>query len=111
MIDWKIYYGDGSTYTGAVENAPARDVQVIVQSSKKHGWQATSGKDFFVWRGGRWFCVDKFGLYDYLLDPGWKRVLFGRTLTGDEYDAIWQRAMNDPDMPQKTAVGRGERKP
>lgn len=108
---WKVYYGDGSTFTGEVQDAPARDVQVIIQSSKDCGWQAVAGTDYYVWRGDRWFGVDLFGLYDYLLEPGWKRVLFGRTLTTDEYDAVWQRAMADPDMPPKTVFGRGERRP
>ena len=110
-MTWKAYYSDGSTYTGAVEDAPARDVQVIVQSSREHGWQAVSGDDYYIWRETRWIGVDLFGLYDYLIEPGWKRVLFGRTISNNEFDAIWQQAMSDPDMPEKTAFGRGERKP
>lgn len=108
---WKVYYGDGSTFAGVVEDAPARDVQIIVQSSKDHGWQALSGTDYYIWRGDRWAGADQFGMYDYLIEPGWKRVLFGRTLTNDEFDAVWQRAMSDPGMPPKTGFGRKERKP
>ena len=109
-MNYRIYYGDGTAYDGPVEEAPARNVQLIVQSSQEHGWQALSG-DFYVWRPGHWFAVDHFGLYDYLLEPGWKRVLFGRTLTSEEYNAIWHQAMNDPEMPPKTAFEKRERRP
>lgn len=108
---WRIYYGDGSIFSGDPEGAPARNVQVIVQHCPDHGWQAVSGTDYYVWRGGRWFGVDKFGLYDYLIDPGWKRVLFGRTLTREEYNLIWQQMMADPEMPKKTAFNKRERRP
>ena len=107
---WRVYYGDGTTYSGTVEDTPTRDVQVIAQSSPEHGWTATAGTDYYVWRSGRWFGVDKFGLYDYLIEPGWKKVLFGRTLTSQEYNAVWQRMMSDPDMPPKTGGPKKERK-
>ena len=56
-MNYRIYYGDGATYAGPVEEAPGRNVQIIVQSSQEHGWQALSG-DFYVWRPGRWFAVE-----------------------------------------------------
>ena len=111
MTQWKVYYSDGSTFVGAVEEAPARDIQVIVQLSKDHGWQAVSGDDYYIWRGDRWIGVDHFGMYDYLIEPGWKRVLCGRTISNAEFNTIWQQAMNDPEMPKKTAFGSRERKP
>ena len=27
---WRIYYGDGSTYDGSLEEAPPVDVQIII---------------------------------------------------------------------------------
>jgi len=111
LLTWKVYYGDGTTYTGTVGDTPTRNVQVIAQSDPDHGWQALSGSDYYVWRGQRWFCVDKFGLYDYLVEPGWKKVLFGRTLTSQEYNAVWQRMMADPDLPPKTGGPKKERRP
>jgi len=110
-MTWRIYYGNNTIYEGSVEDAPARDVQVIAQSSPEHGWLAVSGRDYYVWRDGLWFGVDKFGLYDYLIEPGWKRVLFGRTLTTEEYNRIWQQMMNDPELPTKTGGTKGERRP
>jgi hypothetical protein len=53
--------------------------------------------------------VDKFGLFDYLIEPGFKVVLFGRTLTDDEYRAVWDKVCRDPDLPPKSGKLRGER--
>lgn len=78
---WIIYYGDGSTYgdqDGAPENAPTRNVQAI--TCEPDG----------IWKGG-----DIFGLFDYLLRPGWKRVLFGRAVTNDAYEKAVTIARND----------------
>lgn len=108
---WKVYYGDGSTFSGPVHLTPTRDVQVVVQSDPDHGWRATSNRDYYIWRDDHWEGVDIFGLYDYLVDPGWKRVLFGRTLLRSEYNAIWQQMMADPDMPPKTGSPKQERRP
>jgi len=109
-MSWKVYYSD-RTYTGDVAQVPARDVQVVVQSDPDHGWQALSGSDYYIWRADRWFGVDRFGLFDYLIEPGWKRVLFGRTLTREAFNAVWQRAMADPEMPPKTGFHKRERRP
>lgn len=113
---FKVYYGDGSTYQGQGEDdvdcVPTSNVQVIIQSSKEHGWQAMSDSHYYIWRFGRWWTVDMqgFGLFEYLLEPGWKKVLFGRTLPTEEYQKIIQQAMSDPDMPPKTGGPKRERK-
>ena len=83
----KIFYGDGTEYEG--DSPPARDVQVILQRDAD-GPHFQSGSDFYVKRGGRWQGVDHFGLYDYLLDSG--LVLFGRTISREEYNEVYQRA-------------------
>lgn len=111
MFSWRIYYGDGSTYDGPVEDAPARNVQIIAQADPDHGWIALSGTDYYIWRGDRWFGVNADALYDYLIDPGWKKVLFGRMLSSAEYNAVWQRLAADTDLPQKTGSPQGERSP
>jgi hypothetical protein len=97
----RVYYSDGTVYEG--DKPPARDVQVILQSDEA-GPYFQSGSDYYVLRDGRWVGVDIFGLFDYLLDSGF--VLFGRTITNDEYQAIYQRAKVD-----KATWRRGERKP
>lgn len=91
-----IYYSDG-TYEGAPEGAMARDVQAIVQHHPKTGWQIEYTKDYYVWQGERvgWSGVDIFGLWDYLDQPGWKKVLFGRLINNEEYNEIITRAHAD----------------
>jgi len=116
-MNWRIYYADGSTYSdqdGAPEDAPARDVQVVVISDRNHGWMTQALTDYYVWddRGGglRWWGVDLFGLYDYLIEPGYKCVLFGRTIAKQDFNEIFERACADKDFPKKTSYANGEYK-
>lgn len=83
----KYFYPDGFSYEG--NNPPARGVQVIVQEDDS-GPYMTTGADYYIWREDRWVGVDIFGLFDYLIESG--LVLFGRTITNDEYREILQRA-------------------
>lgn len=117
-MNWKIYYSDGSTFSdqdGTPWIAPARDVQVIVIDDRDHGWMTQAGDDYYVWDdrgdGARWWGVDNFGMYDYLIDPGYKRVLTGRRIPRDQFNEIFKRASNDPDFPTKTAFANQERQP
>ena len=115
---YKIYYGNGETFSS--QTAPPflipkrNDVQVIVQESDNHGWFTQAMNDYYVWdnrgNGWRWWGVDIFGLYDYLLEPGNKCVLFGRTIEGDEFNEIFKRASEDTDFPKKTSFANKERK-
>ena len=82
---WRIYYGDGSVLDAGevgIENVPALDIQVIVQYDPVAGWYLQSHADYYVFRDDDrlWQGCDNMGLWDYLQRPGWKRVLFGRTI-------------------------------
>jgi hypothetical protein len=95
MIRWKVFYEGGKTFSsedGDVTEAPTRGAQVIVQDQKCNGAEFLTGDDYYGWNKGRWQGYDLFGLYDYLLEPGWKRVLFGRMLKQHEYDKIVKQA-------------------
>jgi len=104
-LRWRLYYGDGSTYDpGDPYEAPAFDVQMIANGSQEHGWSLIREVDFYwyeeetdMWNGG-----EKFGLWDYLCQPGKKKVVFGRNTTNENFNKILNRAINDPDIPQKT---------
>jgi len=81
MSKWKIYYGDGSTFSnedGEPSLAPTTNVQVVVCQP-------------WVWQEG-----DLFGLYDYLMQPGLKVVKFGRTIESSKYQEIANFARSDP---------------
>ena len=101
-MSWKVYYSDDSTFSsedGSPWIVPARDVQIIVQDHPEVRVELVTGGDYYVWMssGNRayWWGVDIFGLFDYLIEPGYKRVLFGRTLTREEYGKIIQKANID----------------
>jgi len=107
-----IYYSNGVTYEGNVANAPTRDVQVIVQPCLGVGWATQHTCDYYVWRNDldEWRGTDLFGLWDYLARDGWKKVLFGRTILTEEYNAIYKRAKVDRDE-RKTGYAARERQP
>lgn len=115
-MQWVIHYGDGSRYTdedGAPELAPKRNVQAIAVADERLGRRIERSNDFYVYVPDRgiWRGVEQFGLYDYLVDNGFKIVLFGRTLTDEEYSLAWKRAVSDPYLPPKSAKSPSERKP
>lgn len=115
MADWKIFYSEG-TYSdedGPPENAPKRDVQTIAVKCETSGRRIERGSDYYIWVPDRgvWRGVDFFGMYDYMIDPGFKLVLYGRVLSDKEYSEIWTRATKDPDLPPKSAYMPYERKP
>lgn len=115
-IEWAVYYGDGNTYTnltGAVENTPVWDVQVIVYRDNDRGWFTQTGTKYYVWdnrgEGYRWYGADDVGMLDYLQTPGWKRVLIGRTIPNARFMEIFNRAKND--FGEKGSFYRWERRP
>lgn len=77
---------------------------MIAVACREHGWYLCRSNDYYwylsdqdIWQGG-----DIFGLWDYLTQPGPKKVLFGRTITNSAFQEILARAYCDPDIPQKT---------
>ena len=109
---WKIYYDDGTTFSdedGSLEDAPARGVQAIVCKDERLGWVVETGCDYYVWKDGRFYARDIFGLFDFLIDSG--LVKFGRTITSMEYNQVFQRALEDAAFARKGGYDRRERKP
>ena len=95
---FRIYYGDGSTYTGDPYYAPPSNVQVIVMENPNKATgqglvMCLPPRDAYFYRAGRWWTCDEMGMYDYLQQHvGPKAILFGRTIESDRYSAIVQRA-------------------
>ena len=115
-MKWKIFYPDGASYSsddGDPALAPKRGVQAIAVTDSMIGRRIERSENFYIWTpaNGGWRGADKFGLFDYLIDPGYKIVLFGRTLSEDEYRKIWDRVSNDSDLPPRSAVSSSERMP
>lgn len=115
MFRWRIYYGDGSVYDngmGSAYDAPAVNVQAVVISDRDHGWYCCRSDDFYWYlpEEDRWYSGERFGLFDYLTQPGMKKALFGRSIPDWEYQRILDIAMNDPDLPKKTGWQAKERR-
>ena len=106
--EFRIYYNGGSTYTGSPELAPARGVIAIVQPAPSVNYEIVTASDFYVWRDGRWWGADKFGMMDYIIRPGWKRILIGYMITREEYDKLMTRILADRDFGNKTGWLPGE---
>ena len=104
IVDWRIYYDDGSTFDGAPESAPALGVLAVVQPDPDHGRVVLSRWDYYCFHGGEWYGHDSFGLFDCLTRPGWKRVLFGRTVPSAWFREVLKRAETDLDFPPRSAV-------
>jgi hypothetical protein len=113
-LRWKVFYQGGSIYSaadGSAFDAPARGVLMIANSNDRHGWALCRSNDYYWWlpEDDAWQGGDIFGLWDYLIEPGPKKVLFGRTVSNAEFEAVLMRAHDDPDIPQKTGWMPGER--
>lgn len=110
---WRIYYGNGEIYDpGDPYTSPSQNVQMIANADRNNGWSLIRCVDYYwyieeidEWNGG-----DIFGLYDYLLQDGHKKVIFGRNTTNDNFNIILQRALTDPDIPQKSGWYPTERR-
>jgi hypothetical protein len=105
---FRIYYDGGETYDGDPWLAPALGVLVIVERDPDHGRRLIARKDFYTWRGERWWAVDHIGFYDYLIAPGPRKVIFGRMIKNEEWYDAMRRADDDPDFPTRTAWGPDE---
>ena len=115
-MKWKIWYGDGTTFTGEdckPEDVPKQNAQLVVIEDKEHGRVICKSDDFYIWDmyDGlmSWQGCDYFGYVDYMMRPGSKIVLFGRTLGNVDYRNLVQKAFDDDYLPQKTAWHVGER--
>ena len=108
-MTWRIYYGDGSTYDGDPYDAPGLNVQVCMMSNADHGRYSQTRFDYYVWSDGEWIGCDIFGLWDYLQQPGPRKVLFGRTLPNGLYQDIRRVADLDPLFDPRTAWMPNER--
>jgi hypothetical protein len=127
VINWRIYYGDGSVYDdsyGKPEYAPKLNVQCIVVNEKGsksydaelelldvgrlvlHDWE------YYIYQEDTgWFGVSNLvDMVDHVLHSAHKIrcLLKARTLPTAEFKKIYKRAWNDPDFPPKSALRSDE---
>lgn len=110
---WRIYYSDGvfSDTDGSAYMAPALGVLVVACEDEAVGRVLVYGQSYYFWweKHQRWWGGNLFGMYDYLREPGPKRVLFGREVPNPDWDAAIKRATDDDYLPIKSAVHPLER--
>lgn len=112
-MKWRIYYTGGKSFSsadGSPYDAPTIGVQVIAYPEPSVGTYILAKEHFYWWDAERsqWFGGDQSGFYQYMFGPGPKMVLFGATVTNDEYTDCVKRALADPGFPEKSARITGE---
>ena len=94
MIEWQIFYGDGSTFNsddGDWEDAPANDVQVVIFKENDR-WVLRHGGDFFrMDEDGAIVNLDIFGLVDYAVNVI-GHIKQGRFLSTKKFHIVRQEA-------------------
>ena len=113
MIDWRIYYEDGSTFDssqGAPEDAPAFGVICIVETDPTVGRYIWHRNAFYYYSAGRWFGGDRFDVIMRLLHREPIQALFeGRMTLREVYLSTYKRADQDPDFKSKSGYRSGEK--
>ena len=98
LIDWEIYYGDGSTFSsldGGPEEAPCGNVQRIAYYDEDGRRRQCHDKDYYIFTDGYWYGSDMAGLMQYLDERGFKIVKLGRMIADSQYRRISSLADND----------------
>lgn len=105
-MNWKIYYDDGSTYSnqnGEIFFAPGQGVEVISYEDTEVGRRILHRADYYWPTEFGFGFGDMFALYEYLLSPGPKKVLFGKTISDCQFQNILKAAIADDYLPPKSA--------
>ena len=106
MIQWRIYYADGSTFDssqGSPWDAPATRVLVIPHRDPQAsgGVSRASDGDYYLWKLDKWFAVTYDALMFYWFIekyPHRKACLAGETVDTETWVATVKRASTDKDF-------------
>lgn len=113
-MDFKIYYDDREPYIGDPYLAPGFGALLVIEKDKDHGRRIIAYGDYYVYddrgEGLSWWAADYPALIDYLCRPGPRKVLIGRMIPRDRWNAIYKAADSDPDFPDRTAYAYYEPK-
>lgn len=106
MVDWKVFYADGSTYSskdGPPEKAPKDYAEVVMQYEPFRDRRdiisgAGTTYQYYCWHGDRWIIHDDSGLEQYnALFKDKAIVLRGFYIEDEKFWAIHQQAVDDPE--------------
>jgi hypothetical protein len=104
-MNWLVVYADrqiqGDEHK-AVQEIRGSGVLCILQRDRNVGWFLIQGSHYYLWNdvSQQWYGVGKndtlsAGLTLYLATPGWKKVLFGETVSNKEWNEIMHWAMTE----------------
>jgi len=94
----RIYYADGSA-RDTDDLALLPKVGVIAINQIIDGGRRTRYDHDFYWiNNGEWFGGDRHGADMYLMQSGYKLILFGMHINTHLFKAILHQAQSDPDF-------------
>jgi len=106
MVQWRIYYDNGSTFDslqGEPWQAPPSGVVVINQRHENPRERSYFQKDgdYYIWELNRWWAVDYGASNRYLytgFHPHPRVSLAGKTVTNETYVQLVKLAGKDKDF-------------
>ena len=104
MLEWRIYYGDGTTFdnlNGCPSSCSSVNVQAIIVKDGDDRSSVWFGRDWYVFIDGGWIALkDTSSLFDYILNDllSMEAVKQGRTIPDENYKEIFNSVMNDKDF-------------
>ncbi len=104
MLQWRIYYDDGSTFDnlqGTEDKAPPFGVQCVVQlDAEGASRDRLQGPDYYIMtETGRWIGCDLTGILDRLINRiPFSGLLVGRWIELTAYHEVTHKAARDRDF-------------
>ncbi len=100
-MDVKIYYGDGSVFSGdSLDIEKPVDVQVIrCRDPHTGGFQLIHGRNWYLFKEGRWIGVPELSdVIDHIMySTEVRKLLKGRMIDGQVFSDILHRANRGDD--------------
>jgi hypothetical protein len=97
-VNWIIFYSDGTRVSNEEMNVgevKSCEVQAILWWSEDKSWLIIQGYEYYIWKYNRWYGAELGGKEHYLMQPGWKKVLYGDWIPDDRFEAIIQEAKRE----------------
>lgn len=113
---WRIYYGDGSTYSnldGSPFDAPTTNAQGVVHYDAAVGRKIVHRCDVYWYSQAEdcWYgAADRnlIGFWDHIAQRGPKYFLIGRSISDEAFDEVTKAMLVDEDFPPKSALSPSE---
>lgn len=115
MVEWRIYYGDESTFDstqGDPEDAPSHGVVCIVMNDPDVGRLILKSWDWYYFKRSDekgdwgWYGADIYGMLDWFMSEPriCSSLKMGRTFANPRYQAVCNAALEDTDFQLKSAT-------